>query len=242
MIFLLIALAVVPAVALMVFFYLKDRYEPEPRGHVILAFLYGFLVLIPALFAGKGAQVLVSQEFLVLAGTRADLYRTFVMVALPEEGLKFALLAATIFRWKEFDEPFDGIVYGVALALGFATVENLYYILVHAQRADALKVAVLRGVFAVPAHALYGATMGYYMGRAKFSKETGEKVRRVLMGFGLAWVFHGAYDFLCLFVGAYWGWGLLGLLSLAMWVFVLWRIPRALEVSPFKDDRPASEQ
>src|SRR4029450_10832400 len=65
----------------------------------------------------------------------------------------------------EFDEPLDGVVYGVAVALGFATLENFLFV-----ARLGLGVAWMRALFAVPAHALFGATMGYYAGRAKFDQ------------------------------------------------------------------------
>ena len=75
------------------------------------------------------------------------------------------MLIAAIYHWDEFDEPMDGVVYGVAVALGFATLENFLFV-----TRLGLGVAWLRALFAVPAHALFGATMGYYAGRTKFDR------------------------------------------------------------------------
>ena len=33
-----------------------------------------------------------------------------------------------IYKMKDFNEPIDGIVYGVTVSLGFATLENIYYV------------------------------------------------------------------------------------------------------------------
>lgn len=234
----LVIVAFVPPLALTAFFYLKDRYEPEPKRRVAIAFFYGFLVLIPALYIGRLVRSTVDQEFLALGGLRADLFRTFVVAALPEEGAKFLLLCVTVLWWRDFDEPFDGVVYGAALSLGLAAVENLFYVL-HAflYSKGAWKVALLRGTFAVPAHALFGATMGYFLGLAKFGKTRAKKLLRAGAGLCLASVFHGLYDLLCQFTGAVLGWILLGGLSLAMWVFVLMSMSRLLAVSPFKDKK-----
>jgi hypothetical protein len=72
---------------------------------------------------------------------------------------------AAVFHWREFDEPLDGVIYGVAVSLGFATLENLLYL-----DRMGLAIAWQRAVFAVPAHALFGGAMGYYAGRAKFDR------------------------------------------------------------------------
>ncbi len=237
MIWILLILTALPSVALMVFFYLKDKYEPEPRGHVVTAFLYGILVLIPALYAGGWISGLVSRDFLILGGVRADLYRAFMIAALTEEGFKYLLFLSTVARWREFDEPFDGIVYGVAVSLGLATVENMAYVFrVYATGGSPVMLAILRGVLAVPAHALYGAIMGYFVGRAKFMNAGKKKVLYYLSGFAAAWIFHGLYDFFCFYVGTLSGWMMLIGVSVAMWVAVFWMMPQASVRSPFKDD------
>ena len=85
--------------------------------------------------------------------------------ATVEELAKWIIFMALIYWWEEFDEPLDGVVYGVALALGFATVENVLCVV-----RDGLGIGLLRALFAVPAHALFGAAMGFYMGRAKLGR------------------------------------------------------------------------
>lgn len=235
----LAALAVVPALGLTVYFYLRDRYEPEPRGYVALAFGYGLLVLVPALWLGPWVRGAVSPEWLALSGVWGRLYEDFLVAGAVEEGLKVALFWATIARWREFDEPMDGVVYGAALALGLAAVENLYYVeLCHRTLGcGALRLALLRGVFAVPAHALLGASMGYFVGRAKFVRQRWHLAYLVPASALVPWGFHGAYDHLASYVGSWSGWITLGVASLAMWVFVLVAISHALGRSPF---RPAA--
>ena len=58
---------------------------------------------------------------------------------------------------KEFDELMDGIVYGAVASLGFATLENIMYCI-----DGGLSVVAIRALTAVPAHASFGAIMGYY--------------------------------------------------------------------------------
>ena len=65
----------------------------------------------------------------------------------------------------EFDEHYDGIVYGAAVSLGFATVENILYLF-----ANGLESALGRAILPVSSHALFGVIMGYYLGKAKFSE------------------------------------------------------------------------
>ncbi len=55
-----------------------------------------------------------------------------------------------IYPNKNFDEPFDGIVYSVFVGMGFATAENLTFVM---QWSSSL--ALLRMVSAIPAHFVF---------------------------------------------------------------------------------------
>lgn len=236
MLLLLILLAVLPPIGLVIYFYLRDRFEPEPRGYVVAAFLYGPLVLVPALWIGPWVKGLVDPEWLLLSGIAGRIYEDLFVASAVEEGLKWVLFVSTILRWRELDEPMDGVVYGATMALGLAAVENLHYVLVcrGSPGCDALALALLRGVFSVPAHALFGASMGYFLGRAKFTRHRWRLAYLVLSSLLVPWLFHGIYDHLCGYVGSLGGWFALAAVSLGMWVFVLVAIARALGRSPFK--------
>ena len=112
-----------------------------------------------------------------------------MLAGFVEELAKWVVLVAAVYHWDEFDEPLDGVVYGVAVALGFATLENILFV-----TRLGLGVAWQRALFAVPAHALFGATMGYYAGRAKFDRG-GEAVARPRALSARAVGFHGLYDY-----------------------------------------------
>ncbi len=239
MVVLCVLLAAAPSVFLLVFFYLKDRYEPEPRGHVARAFAKGALAVVPAIFVGRALEQLVGREWLVLGGgTAAHLFEAAVMAAAVEELAKWSVFLALIYRWSEFDEPLDGVVYGVALALGFATVENVLVVL-----RRGLSTGLLRALFAVPAHALFGAAMGFYFGRAKLGggQWAGLDVRRVdrnrrlVLALVVPACFHAVYDFAVIELRGAWLYPAIALLSLALWTFVLRRVHRAQHDSPYRN-------
>jgi RsiW-degrading membrane proteinase PrsW (M82 family) len=92
------------------------------------------------------------------------------------------------YRQPEFDEPFDGIVYAVMVSMGFATIENIGYVMQHG-----LATAFLRMFLSVPAHAAFAVLMGYYVGRAKF--HPGGRFSNLMKGLWLAVLFHGLFDF-----------------------------------------------
>ena len=60
---------------------------------------------------------------------------------------------------KDFNEPIDGVVYGVTVSLGFATLENIYYVYFLNDYFDtsSQSLAILRSFSAIPAHGVFGA-------------------------------------------------------------------------------------
>ena len=160
-----VIVAAAPSLFLLTFFYLKDRYEREPLHHILMAFGLGLYAMIAAHGMASTAESWVPRDWLLLGGEPAKLFDAFILSGFVEELAKWVVLVAAVYHWDEFDEPLDGVVYGVAVALGFATLENLLFV-----ARLGLGVAWMRALFAVPAHALFGATMGYYAGRAKFDR------------------------------------------------------------------------
>jgi RsiW-degrading membrane proteinase PrsW (M82 family) len=69
-----------------------------------------------------------------------------------------------LYNNKNFNEPFDGIVYAVIVSMGFATIENIIYVFQYG-----FATGILRLFTAVPAHAAFGILMGYFLGKAKFT-------------------------------------------------------------------------
>jgi RsiW-degrading membrane proteinase PrsW (M82 family) len=220
--------AAAPSLALLTYFYLRDRYEREPIGHVVAAYLLGMF----ALAAAQGATLMiadwVSSDWLHTGGEPARLFDAFVLAGGVEELAKWVVLVAAVYAWREFDEPMDGLLYGVAIALGFATLENLLFL-----SSRGLAIAWQRAIFAVPAHALFGGCMGFYVGRAKFAP-----TRHFWLSLSLSLLvpvgFHGAYDFALLHGLGWKVWTAVTLLSLAFWVFVLRRVKRAQKSSPYR--------
>jgi RsiW-degrading membrane proteinase PrsW (M82 family) len=93
-----------------------------------------------------------------------------------------------LFHNKNFNEPFDGIVYAVMVSMGFATLENVIYVLEYGY-----ETAILRMFTAVPAHATFGVLMGYFLGKAKFTRR--KQLYYSIVALFAATVFHGAYDY-----------------------------------------------
>ena len=120
----------------------------------------------------------------------------FCGVALIEEGMKYFFLKKYLFNRPEFNEPLDGIVYAVMVSLGFATIENISYVI--GAQGQGTNVAILRMFSAIPLHAACGVIMGYFVGMAKFNKENYNTL--LLKGVLIATLVHAIYNYF-LFLG-----------------------------------------
>jgi len=181
----LVGLSLAPGLAIVLFIYLKDKHEREPFWLLLISFLYGVLsTFVTYLVAWPVDSYVVFQ-----AESLSDQFvNAFLKVALIEEFSKFIFIRFVLYRNKNFNEPFDGIVYAVMVGMGFATLENFLYVFQYG-----IATAVLRMFTAVPAHAMFAVLMGYYLGKAKFihSRELYYSVVALLV----ATLFHGAYDY-----------------------------------------------
>lgn len=176
--------AIAPSALLVWYFHARDLY-PEPPRVLWTTFALGVLSVLPVLVVGVPIhQLIAGIEAPVVRG----FFEAFCVAAVPEEFFKLAVILLYSMRRVEFDEPMDGIVYGVVASLGFATFENVLYVF-----DGGLGVAVSRAFSAVPFHAFAGAILGYYVGQAKFRPE--EKWLLIVKGYGAVMVLHGLYDF-----------------------------------------------
>lgn len=184
----LLAIAIAPGIAICLFILHRDAYNKEPKLELIFSFLLGVLSVVPAIFIER--QFYDYQD-VSIAGI---VLKAFIVVALTEEAVKYAVLRLYSFNRPSFDEPLDGIVYGVMVSMGFATMENILYV-----QQYGMMVGVQRMFLAVPAHATFGVLMGYFAGKAKFAAP-GKRSRLLLTGLLWATFAHGCYDFF-LFLG-----------------------------------------
>ena len=181
-----IALAIAPGLAICLFIFHRDAYNREPKLNMIVSFFFGVLSVVPAIIIETYFKNSFNASITGLA------IQAFFVVALTEEACKFAALRLYSYRQKSFDEPFDGIVYAVMVSMGFATLENIFYVTKSAEAGNGYQVAILRMFLSVPAHATFGVLMGYHVGRAKFNPAR----KTALMILGLFWAtfFHGTFD------------------------------------------------
>ncbi|WP_163969877.1 glutamic-type intramembrane protease PrsW [Oceanobacillus halotolerans] len=198
--FSILSAGIAPTFALMAFFYLKDRFS-EPIGLTLKMFILGALLVFPIMF--------IQYTFAAEGFSNNAFIYSFLVVALSEEFFKWFIFLYFIYHHTEFDEHYDGIVYAVAISLGFATIENFLYILT-----NGVEYAFTRALFPVSSHALFGVIMGFYFGKSKVGVQL--KKWNLFLAFSLPYVLHGLYDYILLTVTSRW------LLLLIPFMIALW--------------------
>lgn len=190
----LLALAIAPGTAITLYIYLRDKYDREPLKPLLLSFVLGMAAIVPAFYLQGYLQPVLYKWFPGFTLTYFALL-AFIVVACSEECCKFLMLRVYAYSHKAYNEPFDGIIYSVMVSMGFATLENLEYVLKFG-----FKTGLVRMFLSVPSHAAFGVLMGYHMGLAKFNPN--HTVRHMLNGLLLAIFFHGAFDFFLFLQGS----------------------------------------
>ena len=219
---LLVSLSIAPGIFIMVTIYNIDEYDKEPLWLLAVAFILGAINLY--------LDIDILEFIFKHINTENNFIRIgeeSLSIAITEELLKFLVVFIIIFPNKHFDEPFDGIVYSVFVAMGFATAENLTFVM-----QGSSTTAFLRMVSAIPAHFVFAVLMGYYLGKAK----EGKTFFYLSLALLIPIVFHAIYDYFLFlnFVPGIWVGGIVTLI-LALYISKN-SIRSHLAASPFREE------
>ena len=190
-----IAPAVIPIFLPVLFWagyhYHKDRHLPEPLAHLLLAFTLGMLSFWLGLLLYQGLGVL-NLRFDAFELARSHpvglLFYAVFAIGVIEELAKIIPFFIVVLRFREFNEPVDGIIYASFIALGFAAVENFHY-LPYLTGAEALA----RGFAGPVVHIVFASIWGYYIGCARLRGSA--LAKPILASLAVTAVLHGAYDY-----------------------------------------------
>lgn len=182
-------LAVLPSIVIFLIITGMDR-ERKTKGFLFALFGMGVVSIIPAVVL----ELIMEGLMRSLAETHQVLYTIlfyFLVVAVVEEGCKFGVMALMTWNNRRFNSTYDGIVYMVCTALGFATLENLLYVY-----SSGVGVALVRAILTVPGHAMWGIIIGYGYGITKFRCVTGsdQAAKPLVLSLLIAMFSHGFYD------------------------------------------------
>lgn len=211
--FILLSAAIAPGCALFSYFYLRNQMATEPRKTLFRTFIFGLLITFPIMFI----QYVIQEEGIITN----PFLRNVIFTGALEEFFKWFIIFAFIFRHVEFDDPYDGILYGAAASLGFATLENILYLFTFG-----IDTAFMRALLPVSSHALFGVVMGYYFGRSKFTKT---KYSKEFLALSLIapFLLHVIYNSILMFED-YWVY-LMAPFMLFLWWFALKKVKLAHE-------------
>lgn len=184
-----ILLALVPASIWLVFFYLQDRAEPEPKGFVLAVF--GLGALLAAAIGIPVVEGLFRVSHWLHTNTISTILGGVLVVGFTQEFLKYAAVRYSVYHSDEFDEPTDGVIYATAAGLGYATVMNIQFVV--SNGGVDLGAGILRMAVVALAQAAFSGITGYFLGKAKFESEP---IWWMPLGITLAAVFNGLFNWL----------------------------------------------
>lgn len=190
---LIILAALLPVYLLFNYIKKQDSAHPEPESWLKKAMWYGVLSAVIVII-GHGfipdSQVLYPQYSGSVFGA---MLMALWDAAIPEEAAKLLMLWLLLRKNPHFDEHLDGIVYATCIGLGFAGLENIFYLASNFQ--NLLSVAISRALFAVPGHFFFAVVMGYFFSLAKFSN-VGQAQRNayMILAYLIPVALHAVYD------------------------------------------------
>lgn len=219
----LLYIALAPVVIILLTIYIKDKYEKEPVKLALTGTLYGVIASIPITFTEKYVTNFAPMETSIYY----PFFISFIVASFVEETYKYIILKFLVWKNKNYNEPVDGILYAVFISLGFAMIENILY--VFNPIIGGLYTAIGRAIFSIPAHAIFGVYMGYYLSKEKFFKYKAN-ILSILMPISI----HGIYDLL-LFTKIKYS----NLYFIMFFIYILFisikRVNKYIKISPFKN-------
>ncbi len=221
----LLTIATAPVIVILVYVFHRDKYEKEPIGLLLLS-LIGGAAIIPLVIRWENGMMNIVGEF--PSKQVFAFYNAFAVAALCEESMKLLVFLLLIYRSSWFNEKFDAIVYAVYISMGFALVENILYV-----TGGGAEVGLTRAFTAVPAHAIFAISMGFYLGKAKFSSR--KKVLYFALALLVPMLFHGTYDYILMLQPKYL------VIIFVMYVVLLYffgfrRMKKSIDNSVYNDD------
>ena len=199
-----------PPVILGLIIWKSDRFQ-EPGKFLFASFLLGVAIIFPLDFF-----IIVTEHILApLLHLDIELYRdwdpktgavypsaeaafqNFFRAAFLEEGLKFALLIFFCVRLADLNEPMDAIVYGAAIGLGYAAIENVFYLNIEVCNSPPWSIAGVRcRYYPLVMHMGFGVVMGLFLSLNLFEERRLFKRRLMLiLSLVIPVIFHGVYNY-----------------------------------------------
>ena len=177
--------SIIPAFIWLSFWLREDSAHPEPRWLIVASFIGGILSVIIAIFGEKYISDIVNDQNM-----------RYALWAALEEIIKFAIVIAIALNTKYYDEPIDAMIYIITVALGFATIENMLFILGPLESGEISQSIVtgsMRFIGATLVHTVSSAVIGFFLGYA-FYKNMLAKFIYAVIGLAVAIALHASFN------------------------------------------------
>lgn len=185
----LLVTAITPGIALALALYFFDRHDKEPLRMLLKVFFFGVIIVLPTIVVEN-----VLSNLNIFPGIVGIAFTAFVVAGFTEEYMKRKVVIKTVYKNPVFDEKLDGIIYCSFSALGFATIENIMYVVF--RFSDVESIGFYRAILSVPSHVLFAVTMGYYLSLAKFASTPESSKYYFKKSLTVPVVLHGIFDFI----------------------------------------------
>ncbi len=210
----ILSIPIPPVLAIIILYYLKKYYDHERYRLLFKSFLLGMVIVVFPLVAHLIIDYLGYSD---LKSLRRVLFYSFIVAGFFGEFGKFLVLRYYVYPKESFDGPSDGILFGIIIALGYATIENTLYVfgLMDAGTSNPI---IAHAYTAAPANIFFAITMGFFVGMAKLGHNV---FLNSTAGLLTTAFFHGLYDF-CLLTRDYkllsvFAFGFMFLVVLLLW-------------------------
>jgi RsiW-degrading membrane proteinase PrsW (M82 family) len=224
-ILIIILVAIAPCAFWLWIIYKGDKYKPEPKSLIVRTFFFGVGIAIPVALI---ETILYPGSIQGNLSVSTAAYVAFVVAGVTEEAGKFLVVRAGVYNSPHFEEPTDGLVYSAAAALGFASLENIIYVV-----SFGWQVILVRGLFSNLAHVLFSSLWGYPLALTKLGMMKPKSA--TWLGLATAMIAHGAFDFL-FFTGTAYTYLVIPLF-IGMVVLFIFMMKHANKISPYIEHR-----
>jgi len=209
---------VLPPILIGIIIWKLDAF-PEPGKFLMASFLLGASIILPLDFFIILAERHLAPLFGIDYQSLNDLYDkkiewdefkkiasspygwlsfdAFFRAAFLEEGIKFALLIFFCVRLSALNEPMDAIVYGAAIGLGYAAMENVEYLNISVCGSEPWSISGVKcRYYPMIMHLSFGVLMGWLLSQNLFEERSIFKRRVMLiLALSLPVIFHGAFNY-----------------------------------------------
>ena len=199
---------ILPPILLGYIIWRSDRF-PEPGKFLVASFLLGVSIYLPldllimitedhlAPFLSLDMNAYKNYEVGDPTPVGEHAFQMFFRAAFLEEGLKFALLIFFCVRLSDLNEPMDAIVYGAAIGLGYAAMENIPYLNTGDPETAWTMTVVKQRYYPLIMHLGFGVIMGWLLSLNLFGEQSAFKRRLMLiLALVIPVIFHGSYNYL----------------------------------------------